>query len=808
MKQTLTSKTLFTILLSTLFFLSLNARADTDPIKGHAKGKVITQDNKPAENVAVNLQGTDYGTVTDENGAYELRAPAGSYTLLLTHTGLKTQQINITIQAGQTTHVPTLSVTINVNTLEGVSISGSKTNKFVRKKSTDVAKLPLDNLENPQVYTTVSKELMQEQAIFTADDAIRNSAGISKLWTATGRAGDGGSYFTLRGFSVQAQLRNGIAGTITNNIDAANLESVQVIKGPSGTLYGSSLISFGGLINRVTKKPFDATSGEVTFSVGSYDLNRVTLDYNTPLDSAKKALFRVNAAYNYGNTFQDNGFNKSFVFDPSFSYKVNDRLTLSFDAEINHGVGTTPVIYYFNTTIADLGVNRADQLNEDYKRSYQANDLTTTSDNANFYAQADYKISDSWKSQTYIGSTYCTSSGYEPYFYLGADNNSLERNVWAIDGNTTSLQIQQNFIGDFKISGLRNRLITGLDFFNQRSNLKYIDPNSGSDSFDVINLKGAIPGYDNFNKAKVDSLFSNLPLSTAYSRYNEYTYSAYASDVLNITDNLLAMLSLRVDHFNTRPISDPASGTTSDNFNQTALSPKFGLVYQVVKGNVSLFGNYMNGFANQQGTNKAGQAFKPEQANQLEGGVKLDLFDGKLSSTISYYDIKVKDIVKNDPDNPGFSVQQGTQYSKGFEAEVIANPLTGFNIIAGYAHNNSLITNSDPTYDNGRRPQTAGPVNSANFWLSYTFTHGGIKGLGAGFGGNYSGDNQVINNAYNGVFTLPAYTVLNTGIFYAHDKYRLSLNVNNLTNKEYWIGYTTVDPQLLRQIIGSIAYRF
>jgi iron complex outermembrane receptor protein len=93
-------------------------------------------------------------------------------------------------------------------------------------------------------------------------------------------------------------------------------------------------------------------------------------------------------------------------------------------------------------------------------------------------------------------------------------------------------------------------------------------------------------------------------------------------------------------------------------------------------------------------------------------------------------------------------------------------------------------------------------------WASYTLTTGNAKGLGIGFGGNYSSDNRVINDSEAGVFTLPSFTVLNTGVFYNKEKYRLSLNVNNLTNKEYWIGYTTVDPQMLRQIIGSIAYRF
>jgi outer membrane receptor protein involved in Fe transport len=171
---------------------------------------------------------------------------------------------------------------------------------------------------------------------------------------------------------------------VNNTIDAANLERIEVIKGPSGTLYGSSLSSYGGLINRVTKKPYDKAGGEIGFSTGSYDLNRISADINSPLDSAHQVLLRVNTAYSNAGSFQDNGFNRNFVFDPSFVFKVNDRLTLSFDAEISHADATTPVMYFFNTTVADLGVNRADKLKMDYKKSYQSNDLDNTSDNSNF----------------------------------------------------------------------------------------------------------------------------------------------------------------------------------------------------------------------------------------------------------------------------------------------------------------------------------------------------------------------------------------------------------------------------------------
>ncbi len=798
----------FSKLLFPLLFLTLFAQAVFAQQKGTIKGTINTAKNQPAENVTVTIKGTNNATVTNEEGKFSLKALPGDYTLVVSHVGMRNNEIPVTVKAAQVTTVPFITVDLSVSALNEVNVSGNKTNKFSRKQSIDVAKMPLNNLENSQSYTSVSKELLDEQAVFSADDAIKNSPGITTLWTPTARAGDGGSYFTLRGFSTQILLRNGLSGNVGTAVDDANLDKIEIIKGPSGTLYGSTLTSFGGLINRVTKKPFDTVGGSITYSTGGYNFNRLAADFNSPLDSAKKALLRINTAYNTTSSFQDNGFNRSFAFDPSFTYKISDKLTLTFEAEINHVVATTPTIFYFGSTIAALGATNANQLSINYKDAYQGNNLATTSNNANFFGQINYKMSDNWKSQTSISSTNNSSNGYGAFFYLLAGNSSISRDVWDVDGRSNTLQIQQNFNGDFKIGNMRNRFLGGVDFINQSEDIAYINPNNGSDLFDVVNTRGAIPNYGNFNKTKVDSLFNNRPTQTFYSHYNTYTYSAYASDVLNITENLLAMASLRMDHFVTRPIADPTSGTSSQGYNQTVLSPKFGLVYQIVKNQVSLFGNYQNGFSNPgyyltydaASNSNVSKLFKSEQANQWEGGVKLDLFEGKLSSTISYYDIKVTNEIAADPFHANASIQNGTQYSKGFEAEVTANPFKGFNIIAGYAYNDSK--------KDGLRPETAGPANTANLWLSYTLTSGDAKGLGIGFGGNYAGNNQIINDSYYGKFFLPSYTVLNGGVFFNKERYRLSLNVNNLTNKEYYVGYTTVDPQMLRQVIGSIAYKF
>jgi iron complex outermembrane receptor protein len=127
--------------------------------------------------------------------------------------------------------------------------------------------------------------------------------------------------------------------------------------------------------------------------------------------------------------------------------------------------------------------------------------------------------------------------------------------------------------------------------------------------------------------------------------------------------------------------------------------------------------------------------------------------------------------------------------------------------VAGFSYNDSKYEKADKDVE-GRRPGTASSPYTANWWISYRLPSGRVKGLGLGFGGNYASDNKVINNISQGVFTLPAYTVLNASVFYEYLKFRFAVKSDNFTNQKYWIGYTTVNPQKLRSVIASFSFKF
>lgn len=812
------------IVLAILLIAIIPALAnDPDDGFGTIKGRVTTADNKAAASVTVVLKGTKKITVTEEDGSFSFaRVKSGNYEIEISQVGYETIVQPVQVEGNKITAV-SIQLKISSKQLAEVVVSGRK--GFSVTSSDYVSKMALKNIENPQVYSSISKTLLNEQLVFSVDDALRNAPGVQKMWDATGRSGDGGSYFNMRGFIVQSTLRNGIAGNVSGMTDAANLEKLEVMKGPSATLFGNVLTSYGGLMNRVTKKPYDHFGGEINYSTGSYQFNRVAVDINTPLDSAKNVLLRLNAAYRTEGSFMDNGFNRGFVFAPSLSYKVNDKLNFLFDVEFYSGQNTGLNVFFFpwGLTMDALGADRADKLNIDYKRSYANEDLYQTSRNLNFFGQMNYSFNDNWKSQTIFSATNSFSDGPSPYFYLLSNGTTSEGALFSRNDQYTQaskdqfIELQQNFIGNFNLGQFKNRFVGGLDFTHHFS-----DQFFGGNTWDTITAyRGNMTEadyrakYRSFNRTNMDRLYQEVGDQFVYpANYIANTYSAYVSDLFNVTDNLMLLAAVRLDHFDNRGPADDITGSfvNPTPYNQTFLAPKFGIVFQPIKDKVSLFANYQNSFTNKYGVNgNSGDDnkndFKPEQANQLEGGVKLDVFDGKLSASVSVYNIKVTDVIRPTA-IPGVSIQDGTQISKGVDAEVIANPIVGLSLIAGLAYNDSKYEKAADVNVEGMRPGTAGSPWVANWWVSYRLQCPSLKGLGAGFGGNYASDNKIINAKDLGTFTLPEYTVLNASVFYDQPKFRLSVKMDNLTNKKYWVGYGTVNAQKLRNFAASLAFKF
>lgn len=694
--------------------------------------------------------------------------------------------------------------TIKVAEIQSVSLQG--THNYRTKKSESIARLPLENLENPTVYNLVPKEIISEMGAMDFNTAMASAPGV----VVSNSVNDSGNDIFMRGFSSNASFRNGLIQNPRVQSEIANIERVEVIKGPSGTLFGGTLANYGGVVNIVTKKPQENFGGIINYTTGSWGMNRITADVNTPLNKEKTALARFNVAAYSQDSFQDAGYNKGLFFSGSVLYKVSDKTTVTLDTEF-HAPDKTLNAYVRNSE--KLTLHSMKDLEVAYKRAFTSNDIGSKRTNFVTMAEVTHKFNDQWTSRTSYqrGEANENESIFLVLRYL--NNNQVERMIRPFDSfKVTTDNIQQNFTGDFKIGGLRNRLVVGIDYFQQRTKYQfpYYEANGYSNVFmpyDKVNLDSS-SAWDPISRNK----FMNKERKSTESDITTFrTISGYISNVLNITDNLLVMASLRVDSYkNDDTVINGVEISTKNGYpenkvtgySQTQFSPKFGLVYEIVKDQISFFANYVNGFKNYAPSlNEVGVLTKwdPEQGNQIETGFKVDLFHKKLLTTVSYYNINVKNRLVADPGGIG-SIQDGNIKSQGLEIGIIANPFRGWNIVAGYGYNDNKY--DDRSKDSGKRIAWT-PKHVANLWTSYKIMDGAYEGLGFGAGFNFV-DQTYINITNH--FLAPSYTTVGATVFYDRKKYRIGLKMNNALNENYWNFYG--QPQKPREILANFAFKF
>ncbi|WP_270090824.1 TonB-dependent receptor [Sphingobacterium sp. SYP-B4668] len=781
--------------------------------KAEVYGKIFSADGKPIEGITVKLMPQDITTSTRSNGSYSFKSlKPGQAQLHISAVGIQSQTRDILIEEGKNS-VPEVYLSENRSTLQEIVVNSSGPNKYTRRESAYVAKMPLSNMKNSQSYAVVTKELLKSQINTNYDDALANVSGIDKLWSATGRPGDGVSYYTLRGFSSQAAMVNGVVAIASTSPDPANLESIEVIKGPSGTLYGGTAVGFGGLINNITKKPLDTIGGRVNYIFGSYAQHRVTADVYGPLSANRKLLGRINTAFSHQGTFQDAGFNKSLFVAPSLLYKPNDKLDIQLDAELYQGKGTNPMMVFLNRS-RQLNARTPDELQFDYNKSYTNNDVTFKNPTTNLRGNVVYRFHEQWVSNTTVNYNKRKSDGYFQYImYLNPQNDTLiSRFAADQDYVGQSVNAQQNFVGDFQIGNMHNMLLVGVDYLFQQADTH----NSPYVQVDQINTSIDDPDYYKFNAAAIDAAIAASTSPRTNNRSRGQVLGAYVSNVLDITSQVHLNLALRMDYFDNKGTYNFDKDTTTGIYHQTAFSPRVGLVYEAIQDKISLFANYQNGFKNvapvvQSHPSISGD-FKPQQAKQWEAGVKFNLLNNRLGLTASYYDITVSNMIRSeaiviDGQSYNISVQDGTRLSRGVDFDLTAAPIDGLNLIMSYSFNDSKTTKAADAVNN-LRPTEAGPKHLANIWANYMIQRGPLKGAGLGIGINHASENFITNSVPTGVFILPAYTLLNASLSYGYKQFEFAVKANNLTNQTYFKGWTTVNPQMPRNILGSIAYQF
>lgn len=645
-------------------------------------------------------------------------------------------------------------------------------------------------IETPFSVQVVPQEVIRDQQIIRIEDALNNISGVSSAGSDAGRQ----AAFNVRGFGNQLGsgtpvLRDGyrLYGSFQAIPEIANLQQVEVLKGPSSILYGQ--IQPGGVINLASKQPLDQDFTEAELQVGNREFVRSRFDINIPAIDDEKVSSRINGVYQHEASFRnfDTDINQIFLA-PVFKWKIGDRTDLTFNLE-----------YIHKESFADFGLTQFGDGVAPVSREFVTNnpDDTIDTDYVSTGYSFEHRFNDDWKIRN--GFRFISyNSDYSvialPFTVEGAN---VTRFFADQDGEDRSYSLFTNTVGNFKTGSIKHILTAGIDLNRSESSIFTL---FGEPS--VLNIFN--PNYD--LDPKPDR--STLPLfGDTLDTANRL--GIYLQDQVYLLDSLIFVAGLRYDTVSQTTTNVETDFTEGGETEQTndAFTPRFGLLYRPIP-ELSLFANYSQSFEPTTDLTSSGSALDPETGEGFEVGVKTELFDQKLLTTLTYFDITKQNVAVADPNNTLFSIPVGEQSSQGIELDITGEVLPGLNLIGSYAYIDAKVTDDTDEAIVGNKLFSV-PENKVTFWTTYEIQQGSLEGLGLGVGFEYA-DNRFGDLANS--FTLGDYLIGNAAIFYQSDNYRLAVNVKNFTDANYITAATGneggIEPGFPLTVIGSVSVKF
>jgi len=790
--------------------------------RGRLSGRVLDEKGDAVEGVTVALKGTAFGTTTTTDGSFRLSAPAGSYQLVVSSLGYNTQEVTVTVTAGETTTVPAFSVIRSQQQLNEVTVTGSRS---LNERPVAIGKLPISPLDLPQSTFTVERQTLEQQQVLRVSDVLANVSGVY----VSGNTGGYQEEISGRGFAFGSSntFKNGVRYNNSILPETSSLERFEVLKGSNAILYGN--VAAGGVLNLVTKKPRFEQGGSVGMRVGSYDFYKPTLDLYGAVNGSEHVAFRVNTTYENSRSFRNEVKGERFYVNPSLLVKIGSKTDFLLEGDylkdnrtpdfgigaINYRIPDVPRGRFLNTSWANIGTEQKSatatlthHLNDIWQvrgvAAYQgfSNDLRSASRPSNVRDSVDV--------------------------FSGVDKNGRPIKVLtgspALYGNQVrSLQASETnedyFLGQLDVTGkvqtmfLKHTVLVGVDA--DKYNTRAIAYN-------------AIGRYDSVNVFNAERYAENSAVPN-FTR-NTRTYSpirrvgVYVQDLIEITEKLKLLAGVRYSYQETgsivRTYKDGKIDMRPKRYDD-AFSPRLGLVYQPLK-TLSVFASYANSFNTNAGMDNTGAALPPSIIDQYEVGMKNELFNGLLSANVTTYRIVNSNLAQTIlADAPNYNGNMPTAQelagevtSKGVELDLQSKPMQGWSVIGGYSYNRTAYTESN-VYTVGSLLRY-NPNHTANASVFYTFENGPLHGLNLGLTTLYIGERQagrstrgnIVNDNYR-LIPLPSYTQLDASVGYTYDRLSLRLKLSNVLNKLSYNVHddNSVNPIAPRLFAATMGYR-
>ena len=753
---------------------------------------VDSASGRPIEGVRATVVVTGAVAYSDARGVIRFASAPTTGALRLTRLGFRAVEYPIGSAGGATLRIASVAADLPEVVAQAGRVSG-----YRPVRTSTGLKLDAELTEVPMNVQIVSPELLRDRGVQRVEDAVEVVSAVRPY-----QGFDFSQGFSVRGIADSyTTLRNGMRDGTTQT-DIANIERIEVLKGPNSVTLGPNF-GGGGVVNTITKKPQAAPMRSVEVVAGRFDYYRMNVDATGPVGTGDKVLYRLVGSVQDAGSYRDFAENQQFTIAPSLTTQLGTRDQLFVGYEVGRNSYQWQNPYPTDARFLDLPANR----------SFTGPGLSLTTQMTHRPTlEWTHQLSDVWKSRLAAGYNRSVLEIGEGRLYSQSvtdDGRNVKRQVSRGPQEFGNTNVSFDVQGRVQTGALAHRLALGVDWYGE---WYYY--------FNELAPLGAVAiGNPQFAGAQTPT----APFTFAFSgQTGSRSTGLYLQDLIQIAPKLKLLVGGRLDFLHQyfddyKNRSRVRSGDSPPSQDKRRFSPRVGVVFDVTS-RTTLYANTINAFIPNLGTFNFsgngstvvdGKPYPPTISEQYEVGVKQTWFGGRLLATAAAFTIDRTNVYTVDAQ--GNYVPTGAQRSRGIEIDASGSLSDAVQIVANAAWLDATIRKDDniPVGSRvGNVPRFAG-----GSWLTVSPKSGRWRSWRGGLGAQYTGAVPV-RLPYSaddaGVFDLPSSTTLDASLAYDARGVRVSLNARNLTDATTWIGDGLYGfmPGRPRDLLFSISRRF
>lgn len=739
------------------------------------QGTVTNEKGDYIEDANISVLNSEIGTSTNANGNYILNLREGQYTLRISALGYAVL-------------------------LRRIIVSGTENNFNFSLKSKDTS---LDEV----VLTANKKEANAIDVPISVSALSSQKIEDTRTWDLSGLSGlvpnylyqESGVSFqqiqSIRGiqvFSENPAVATYIDGVnnldiISNNFTLTDIERVEVLRGPQGTLFGRN--AMGGVINIITKQPTNKTEGFIETGFGNLNLHRHSFGIKIPLIK-DKLFFGFNGLFQNRDGFWENDSSLAAIPNPEIDGKtvgnqrqlygnlflkwlINDTFsaTLNVKGQRDWSDATGFFVSQPNETIAfenpdkiylsRIGEHDQSVVNTALTLKYEASDYVLTS--ISTYQSVGLSFRD------------IDFPGFYHSFYESEIGEKLPpQEVWSQELRINSKAKDSKWNYTAGLYGFTQ------DAFEPSTNLAF---ELDASTYAIFKNEGRNSGLAAFGELSYEAT-KKLTL-TAGLRYDYEKREATFNGFGDLIFNGFTLIE------NVAPISEEGE--------YNALSPKLAISYAPTE-NSNLYASYTRGFRAgginaQRLAEGLDQTFDPEYSNNYEVGYKLNALQNRLNVGASLFYIDWTDIQFFNLVSPGTFAREnvGDATSWGIEVESSLIPSKGLQIDAAIGINETEYTDfnlervdfsTGEAFTESISGNSLSNAPSSTIFFGAQYTTDIFKLVKTTLRGEVRNIGSYFTDIQN-TLEQPNYTLINARLVFTIGRYNLSFWAQNLTDETY-----------------------